>query len=157
MFQPPGCTPATDSRVYTSHRQSGESQSVSQPKARLKRHHIAPNTPRLIPTVAFKTRATARKAQKHYRTPVAFLGQTPERQSSSNARTLGMPRITSNRKSVCKPKPQKHHQYRHTQQRSAASPPPRARAQPPGCMQVSGQKSGKQANPRDPPGSTDSC
>ena len=25
--------------MYTSHRQSGESQSVSQPKARLKRHH----------------------------------------------------------------------------------------------------------------------
>ena len=41
MFQPPGCTPATDSRVYTSHRQPGESQSVSQPKARLKRHHTA--------------------------------------------------------------------------------------------------------------------
>ena len=39
-----------------------------------------------------------------------------------------MPRITSNRKSVCKPKPQKHHQCNHTQQRSAASPPPRARA-----------------------------
>jgi hypothetical protein len=45
---------------------------VSQPKARLERHHIAPNTPRLIPTVAYKARATAGKAPKHYRTPVAF-------------------------------------------------------------------------------------
>ena len=39
------------------------------------------------------------------------------------------------------------------QRRAAAA---EARAQPPSCMQVSGQKSGEPANPRDPPGSADS-